>query len=644
MKQSSVFSLVLVLSLLFSAGIAAVCAVHAEIIDFESDRWIREDADVVPYLDRSSLIGVAYLKDVPFQNGVIEVDIAMNGSRSYPGVIFRMQSDENYERVYLRPHRAGLYPDAIQYTPVFNGMEGWQLYNGDGFTAGAVIPADQWVHVKIEVKDSQARVYLNGGNRPVLLIHHLEHGISEGTIGLMGPKNSTAYFSNFQYRLEDNLEFDAPPQIETPKGTIMEWELSRPFNAARVDLETGPYPRFYTIFAGEWRSVTSEPTGLINVARYAKRSGRDPDCVLARKIFYSPDRRVIRLSFGYSDEAAVFLNRKKVFYGNSAYRYRDPSFLGVVGLFDTVYLPLEKGLNEIFLIVKESFGGWGFMGRTNDELAEPVKNHERLSKFWETTPDFLTPESVLYDAKRDVLYVSSFDNRYNPAAADEEQYTGYISKMSVNGVIEQLKWVSHLHAPCGLAIHGDRLYTVERNNLAEIDIDSGKIVKRYPIEGADFMNDLVAAEDGTIYITDTSPSDHAASRIYRFKDGKAELWTDSDEINQSNGLFLYGDRLLVGNTGDGCLKSVELEGKYVSTAACLGAGVVDGIRVDNDGNYLVSHWEGQLYIVSPQGEVIEILDTMEEGLNCADFEFIKEKNLLIIPTFVGNKVVAYRLI
>jgi hypothetical protein len=36
---------------------------------------------------------------------------------------------------------------------------------------------------------------------------------------------------------------------------------------------------------------------------------------------------------------------EKVFYGTSAYRYRGPSFLGVVGLHDAVYLTLEKGLN-----------------------------------------------------------------------------------------------------------------------------------------------------------------------------------------------------------------------------------------------------------------------------------------------------------
>lgn len=42
--------------------------------------------------------------------------------------------------------------------------------------------------------------------------------------------------------------------------------------------------------------------------------------------------------------------------------------------------------------------------------------------------------------------------------------------------------------------------------------------------------------------------------------------------------------------------------------------------------------------------MVEILDVANAGLNCADFEFIKSSNLLVIPTFLGNRVVAYRLV
>ena len=103
------------------------------------------------------------------------------------------------------------------------------------------------------------------------------------------------------------------------------------------------------------------------------------------------------------------------------------------------------------------------------------------------------------------------------------------------------------------------------------------------------------------------------------------------------------ERLLVGNTGDGCLKSIDLDSKRTRTLVSLGAGVIDGIRAVGDA-VLVSHWEGQLYHLSAQGEPVEILDTMSQEQNCADFEFIEDRNLIVVLTFVANRVVAYRLV
>jgi len=98
-----------------------------------------QNAQIVEHMDRKCLIGSAFLKDVEFENGVIEVDIAVDGSRSYPGVIFRMESEGNYERFYIRPHRPDFYSDNLQYVPAFNGIDGWQLYNGEGYTDGVII-------------------------------------------------------------------------------------------------------------------------------------------------------------------------------------------------------------------------------------------------------------------------------------------------------------------------------------------------------------------------------------------------------------------------------------------------------------------------------------------------------------------------
>ena len=107
-------------------------------------RGTKLDARVVDHMGRTSLEGAAILADAAFSDGVIEVDIAVSGARSYPGIIFRRQSPTDLERFYVRPHRAGLYPDAVQYAPVVNGISEWQLYNGPGYTNGGVLPEGEW--------------------------------------------------------------------------------------------------------------------------------------------------------------------------------------------------------------------------------------------------------------------------------------------------------------------------------------------------------------------------------------------------------------------------------------------------------------------------------------------------------------------
>ena len=125
------------------------------------------------------------------------------------------------------------------------------------------------------------------------------------------------------------------------------------------------------IFGAGWQKVQAESSGLVDISRYAERSEGGPDLVFARTAVRSTETQDVKFSFVYSDEVDLFLNGRKVFSANSAYRSRDPSFLGIVGPFDEVTLTMEKGLNEIFLMVTENFGGWGLLGVADPELERP---------------------------------------------------------------------------------------------------------------------------------------------------------------------------------------------------------------------------------------------------------------------------------
>jgi sugar lactone lactonase YvrE len=617
------------------ASIHVAAQEQLQAVPFDDARWTIVGGAMAERQGRSCLEGTGLLSDLEFANGVLEVDLFVTGERSYPGLVFRLQSSENYERFYVRPHRAGLYPDAMQYTPVINRVAGWQLYNGPGYTAVGQVPDAEWFRLRLEVRDTQARVFVGAATDPALRIDRLEHGISSGGVGVMGPADGTACFADFRYAVTDTLAFEPPAPRARPEGVITEWEISRSFKSERANRER--YPRFYSIHAGAWESVAPDERGIVDVARYRQRTPDGADAIMARTVVRSDRRRDVTFGFGYSDEIDLFLNGHKVFAGRSGYQSRDPSFLGIVGLHDEVRLTLEPGLNEIFFFLSESFGGWGFLGTIDGAVLEPLRDHSVLEKVWETPDTFLTPESVLYDAQREVLYVTNFDNTYQAGPAP----TGYISRLALDGALLDHRWVEGLASPAGIAMHGDRLYALERGYLTEIDVERGAVVARHAIEGSDFLNDLAIGPDGAVYMTDTRPSNRPDSRIYRFKDGSVDVWLE-EGINWANGLYLHGNELLVGNSGDGILKAVDLDTRRIRDIVCLGARLLDGIRVDGSGNYLVSHWEGQLYRVDPDGTPVEILDLLPQGLNAADFEYVPESRLVIIPTFVGDRVVAYR--
>lgn len=421
---------------------------------------------------------------------------------------------------------------------------------------------------------------------------------------------------------------------------LNDWEISRVLDGSLLDVAKFEYPRFFQVFFAGWEKVQATPSGLVDITRVRPMNPGKIDAVLARSVVRAEKEHQILFSVDYHGEIAVFFNGQKVIY----HPLEESSNPDLKARHEEISLKLVPGLNEFFLVAKETGAGrWDFICYTDQKTLAPIREYGLIEKVWETEAVFLTPESVLYDQKRDVLYVSSFDMTYNNEESEEKNFTGYISRVTLDGKVENLKWVTNLHAPCGMCLWKDRLYTIERRNLAEIDPDQGKVVKRYPVPGKYFLNDIAVDGSGSIYISDTSPSVAVPGGIFRFKDGVVESWVEDIQLSRANGLYIYNNELLVGCTGDSGLRAVNLETKKIRTVAGLGVGVVDGIRVDSQGNYLVSHWEGKLYRISPGGGVVEILYTLPLSLNLADFEFYQAGHLIIVPTFTANKVVAFKI-
>ena len=85
--------------------------------------------------------------------------------------------------------------------------------------------------------------------------------------------------------------------------------------------------------------------------------------VFARTELHADRVETRALELGFSDRAVAYLNRRALYRGDDSYRSRDYRFLGSIGYFDTVYLPLEEGENELLVAVSEDFGGWAVQAR-----------------------------------------------------------------------------------------------------------------------------------------------------------------------------------------------------------------------------------------------------------------------------------------
>ncbi len=264
---------------------------------------------------------------------------------------------------------------------------------------------------------------------------------------------------------------------------------------------------------------------------------------------------------------------------------------------------------------------------------------ENLELQWKLS-GMKNPESVVYDAKREVLYVSNMDG--SPL---DKNGTGFIARVTLQGELEQLKWVQGLHAPKGMAIVEDRLYVSDVDALAEIDIPSGKLVKRHLAPQVNFLNDVAATADGWVYV-----SDMKANILYRLETDGLQIWLQDAALNFPNGLYAQPGRLVIGcwgaeEAGGGAMLSVSLKDLSIRPLGnSKPIGRLDGVEQDREGDFYVTDWmAGKLLHVSPHGEVETLLELQEKG--SADIEYIPELDLLLLPMMLGDdqRLLAYRM-
>ncbi len=268
----------------------------------------------------------------------------------------------------------------------------------------------------------------------------------------------------------------------------------------------------------------------------------------------------------------------------------------------------------------------------NQKAPETTSDSKKptLTMKWKTEPVLTTVESVIYDKDRDMIYSSNINGK-----PDSLDGNGFLSKISPDGGIPTPYWVRGMDAPKGMGIYKGKLYVADINKIHEVDIDAGKIVKTYPVEGSQFLNDVTIDENGRVYASDSN-----TGNVYVLENGAVSTWLSG--VGGPNGLLSEGDNMWVLSWKDQTMNSVDANKQVTMKADSLEN--PDGIEAVGDGTYLVSAWNGLIRLVDPAtGKVTVLLDTRADSVSAADIDYIPEKRLLLVPTFFKNNVVAYEL-
>ena len=255
--------------------------------------------------------------------------------------------------------------------------------------------------------------------------------------------------------------------------------------------------------------------------------------------------------------------------------------------------------------------------------------------------DMRTPESAYLEEGSGYLFVSQVDGQPN-----EKDGKGRISKLGLDGTVVTADWFTALNAPKGMRSFGGTLWVADLDEVVGIDVASAKEKTRVKVDGAVFLNDVAVGADGTVYV-----SDMLASKIYAIKDGKAAVFAEGEQLEHPNGLFVEGERLIVGGWGSkpaadfttkvpGRLYALDLKTKQKTLITKLPLGNIDGVEQEARGGYLVTDYlAGKLIQVSPTGES-RVVRTFKPGL--ADHTFLyAQGDILIAPHMNENTVAAY---
>jgi hypothetical protein len=156
------------------------------------------------------------IKDLDFQNGVIEVKVlsrllksASPSDRGFIGVAYHINADNSkFDCIYIRPTN-GRADDqvrrnhSIQYFSFpdfkFNRL---RKEKPEMFESYADMGLNEWIKIKIVVKGTQSKLFLNDNKQPSLIVNESLGNNSTGALGLFVDVGTEGYFRDLKVTKE----------------------------------------------------------------------------------------------------------------------------------------------------------------------------------------------------------------------------------------------------------------------------------------------------------------------------------------------------------------------------------------------------------------------------------------------------------
>ncbi len=247
--------------------------------------------------------------------------------------------------------------------------------------------------------------------------------------------------------------------------------------------------------------------------------------------------------------------------------------------------------------------------------------------------EFRTPESAAYDSATKRYFISNYGD-------------GNIIQIDSVGAKSYFK--QGLSKSLGMVIDQNRLYVIANLQMIRgFDLADGSPTLEVKINEALFLNDVTCDHSGSLYVTDSN-----ANAVFKINIA-AQTYSllVRTKLDNPNGIIYdkLNNRLVVCYFREKApIDEISLKDSTLTTLVVTGFDNLDGLTLDEFGNFYVSSWgpgsfatgftkSGTIYKYDHQFKNKPIVvSTGHHGP--ADIFFNIEKDVLVIPQFLDNEV------